>query len=275
MTVASSIDKSHGTQAVERAINLLRMVASRGRVGWGLTELANASGLKKATAHRILGRLERERLVHRLESSDRYFLGPLLGELAMSVPGLQDFVREVQGVVAEFAREVALVTLLTLRSGDHFVVVARVKTPRMRGELHAEGARHPLITTAGGVAILNTLDPATQERIVAANRAELLGLGRSRIDEHLARWERSRRLGYSINQGDVAQGVNAVAVPVFNRSGQAFASLTHAGPTSVLSATRCRELVPAMRHRGVKIAQIAARLHPDLYGCAANQADST
>src|SRR5207253_2870685 len=42
---------SDGTQSIERAITVLRMLATRGRVGWGLTDLASASGLKKATTH--------------------------------------------------------------------------------------------------------------------------------------------------------------------------------------------------------------------------------
>ncbi len=267
MTNEDSDDSAPGTQSIGRAITLLRMLATRGRVGWGLVELSSASGLKKATVHRILAGLERERLVHRRHVGDRYFLGPLIGELSMSVPGLQGFVREVQSASTEFAREMSLITLVAVRSGNHFVVVSRVKTSRLRGELYAEGARQPLVSTAGGVAMLVTLDRRTQERIVAANRAEMLALGRSRIDDYLLLWERSRRLGYGVNHGDIAQGVNAVAVPICNRGGEAFASLTHAGPDAMLPPSRFPELVPAMRHRAAQIAEIASRLQPDLYAC--------
>lgn len=255
-----------GTQAIERAITVLCTVATRGRFGFGLTELATSCGLKKATAHRILARLEQERLVQRRGESDQYVIGTLLGELSLSIPGFHDFVHLARDYVNELARHNGLVGLLCFYSGDHFVVAVRAASSRLKSELHEEGSRRPLITTAGGNAMLVKLPLLEQDKVVAQNLAQLPdGIEGPRSRAYLAMWHRSRDLGYGTNFGDLALGVNAVAVPILGAGGEVFASLTLGGPASYLSERQCHDLVPALRHAAGEIANVAAQAHPQLY----------
>ena len=262
MQSKSSDAASDGTQSIERAVTVLRVLATRGHFGWGLTELATACQLKKATTHRILARLQRERLVHKREGGERYFLGALVGELAISIPGFSAFAQQTQAFMTELARRLALVGVLSLRSGDRFVVAGRVASSRLKAELNEVGARRPLITTAGGVAILVGLSPQQQQHIVAANAAQLRLRGRLDLSDTMAMWERSRELGYGTNFGDIAAGVNAVAVPVSNRHGAAFASITLAGPEAQLSQERCHDLVLPLRREALLCAEICRQGSP-------------
>ena len=250
-----------GTQAIERAITLLRFLATRGRLGWGLTDLADASGLKKATAHRILARLERERMVHRRASDAHYFLGPMLAELSYSIPGLPVFVREVQDFLIEVSRRHGLVAIVLLRSGDHFVTIGRVAPARFKGELNEPGARRPLITTAGGIAILLALERREANRLATANLELLSHRGRSSVADFAAMWSRSKKSGFACNFGDIAPGVNAVAVPVCDAAGRPFGSLTFAGGEAHLPRERAAEL---LRER-VELVRLIAQVHPALY----------
>lgn len=262
-------EATEGTQSIERAVTLLRVLAGRSRVGWTLGELAQAAGLKKATAHRILARLERERLVHRRAAGEHYFLGPLLGELSLCIPGFHDFVAQARGLVVALARKLSLVAVLSLRSGDRFVVGARVESPRLRSKLNAEGSYRPLFSTAGGIAILITLTQAEQQRIVEANTRQLASRGAAQLDHCHAMWRRSRELGFGCNFGDIAAGTNAVAVPIVGGEVGAFASLTLAGPDNQLEVQRCHELVPLLRAEAEHLAQLAVQVHPGLYASAA------
>ncbi len=63
-----------GTQAVARAIAVLKAF-SDGQPEWSLTDLAQATGLNKTTAFRILAALEAENLVARNSLSGGYRLG--------------------------------------------------------------------------------------------------------------------------------------------------------------------------------------------------------
>lgn len=74
-----------GTQSLERAIALLRELASHGSRGARLTDLVGDSGFSKGTVRRLLTTLIRERLVEQNETSRRYFLGTelyVLGSIA-------------------------------------------------------------------------------------------------------------------------------------------------------------------------------------------------
>ncbi|HYF19665.1 MAG TPA: hypothetical protein VEA40_17495, partial [Ramlibacter sp.] len=73
----------------------------------------------------------------------------------------------------------------------------------------------PLITTAGGIAMLLTLprQEQEQERIVAANIRELTSHGRSELSDCHAMLERSRRLGFGGNFGDIAAGATSSWCP--------------------------------------------------------------
>ncbi|MFN3331171.1 MAG: helix-turn-helix domain-containing protein, partial [Caldilinea sp.] len=63
-----------GTQSVARAIALLKAF-SDAQPEWALNELAQATGLNKTTAFRLLAALEAERLVMRNPLSGGYRLG--------------------------------------------------------------------------------------------------------------------------------------------------------------------------------------------------------
>jgi len=256
---------SDGTQSIERATSILRVLATRSRFGWGLTDLSNACGLKKATTRRILARLEKEGLVFRREEGARYFLGSLLGELSMSVHGFHRFVAEAQESVTELSRSLSLVAILSIRSGDHFVVGARVATSRIKGELNEVGARRPLISTAGGIAILAALPEEEQETIGNANLALLSRPGKARLDPYSAMWVRAKARGYGTNLGDIAPGVNAVAVAAINSLGRPIASVTLAGPEGQLSIAKCEALVPTISHECSRIIKMASQVHPSLY----------
>ena len=79
-------DTPAGTQSLGRSIRLMRVLATRGEIGWRLSDLAAACGLDKGTAHRILASLVQERLVRQRPGDRRYLPGPLLFELSLALP---------------------------------------------------------------------------------------------------------------------------------------------------------------------------------------------
>ena len=72
-----------GTQSIERVVQMLRIVASRGRGGMRIGEIAATSGLPQSTCFRMLHRLEAEGLLNRDMHTRKYYLGPLLYELGL------------------------------------------------------------------------------------------------------------------------------------------------------------------------------------------------
>jgi acetyl-CoA synthetase len=86
-------DAITGTQSLERAVALLREVASHGSRGARLTDLVADSRLSKATVRRLLAAMIRENLLDQDESTRRYYLGAdifVLGTIAAARYGVHN-----------------------------------------------------------------------------------------------------------------------------------------------------------------------------------------
>lgn len=244
-----------GTQSIERAISLLRILATRPSSGWGLTALAETAGLKKATVHRILARLELEGLVHRRGADQHYFLGPLLLELSLATPGFHEFIAISKRSMASLAKRTGLAAILSLRSGNESVVAARAGSREGKGILIEVGARRLLMGSTGGAAILAGLAPDIQTTIVAQNLVALKERGGVRIDAIRKLWDRTRKLGFAASFGDIVAGLNSVAVALRVPRGGAIASISLVGLDHQLPEERMAEVAGLIEQEAAAIVE--------------------
>jgi DNA-binding IclR family transcriptional regulator len=215
-----------GTQSLERAICLLRELASRNRAGWRLGELAARCGIDKGSAHRLLACLIRERLVEQRPGDRRYQLGPLLWELSLSAPGPTAAPETCRERLAGVAKRFGGLVFLMVRSGNEYVCSMRAGQAQLRAVSVESGTRRPLITSAGGVSILLAL-PDDEAKLIRENnlRQEISRCGDVRLKGLEQMYRRSQAFGYGVNLGNVVPGIHAVGVPVFSRPGKPIASL--------------------------------------------------
>ena len=78
------MQSASGAQTVERAFQVLRLIARRGVTGMPLTEVAAGIGLPHPTAHRLLKALIHERAVFQDPATRRYKVGPAAFELSLA-----------------------------------------------------------------------------------------------------------------------------------------------------------------------------------------------
>ncbi|CAN5266349.1 hypothetical protein BH10PSE18_BH10PSE18_24670 [soil metagenome] len=215
-----------GTRSLGRLIKLMRTVAARPQFGWRLSDLATACHLDRATVHRMLACLVEERLVIQRTSDRHYLPGPLMFELGLALPDHRQFQASAEAAVAAFARRMNSVAVLLLRSGNEYVCSVRAGAVALSGSVLYPGTRRPLFTSAGGIAILQTLAPDAVRAVLLDNVAqEIARCGTGRLAALQRMRERSDRHGFGVNLGDVVPGVHAFAVPVRGSQGDAFASL--------------------------------------------------
>jgi len=229
--------KPSGTQSIERSISLLRLLSTRGKFGWGLTDLARRSGMDKATVHRILVCLERERMVKRDPVERRYYPGPLLVDLALSVSTYQPFLDAGREALARIVQRTNGVAFFYLRSDYDFVVAGRQERNVHRGMLNDVGYRRPLIMSAGGIAILMALPPDEREDVLNHNMESLRAARVPLVDRFLRMLEHSLELGYSANLEHVASGIHSFSVPILNESGLPLGALAVAGDATQFPAS--------------------------------------
>jgi DNA-binding IclR family transcriptional regulator len=232
-----------GTQSLARGIRILRAIAARPQFGWRLSDLSAACGMDKATVHRMLTCLVEERLVQQ-RSSDRHYLpGPMLFELGLALPEAMQFQRVAEANVQAFARKLGGVALLQHRSGDEYVCSVRAGSLPLTGLMVYPGTRRPLFTSAGGLAMLQTLPESEVLQILAHNVSHEIGRhGTVRLAALQKMRERSARHGFGVNLGDVVPGVHAFAMPIVDAAGQAFAAVALMGTAELYGETRLEEL---------------------------------
>ena len=228
-----------GTQSLGRGIKLMRMIAMRPEFGWRLSDLAAACKQDKSTVHRMLACLVEERLVAQRTSDRHYLPGPLMHELGLALPERSQFQRRAEQVLHSFARRMAGVALLLLRSGNEYVCSVRAGSLALAGLLVNPGTRRPLFTSVGGVAILQTLSAGEAQAVLLNNVAqEVARRGPDRLQALQKMRDRSDRHGFGVNLGDVVPGLHALAMPVRGSGGQAFAALCLMGPAELYGEER-------------------------------------
>src|SRR5690554_1972882 len=105
-----------GSQAVRRAVTLLRELAAMRGSGVRLQQLATQSRLAPPTVHRILKGLIAEGLVAKDESTSRYSLGPVIHELGLAAAPRYEVGARFHAALDRLAAESGDTVFLSIRS---------------------------------------------------------------------------------------------------------------------------------------------------------------
>lgn len=241
---------------------LLRELGSRGQFGWGLGDLAARCGLDKGTAHRLLAHLKRERMVQQRASDRRYVAGPLIYELGLALPEYAAFQQAAGAPLERLVKRLGGVAFLYLRSGSDFVCAARAGAVPIKSLSIEVGTRRPLLSSAGGVAILIAMPKDAARTIITQNMSAIArfgGLSIASLERMLAESQR-RQLG--MNEQNVIPGWNAYALAVRDTAGAPFASLMVAAESHQLSLVDHPYLVDVLSVETDALGREAARLLP-------------
>lgn len=247
-----------GTQSIDRAVLVLKNLAARGAVGWRLVDLAEHCGLDRSTTHRILGGLVRARLAAQ-RPDRRYVSGPLVFELGVSMRNHAGFQEACRAPLARLAKALNGVAIVSLRSDNDFVCIAREgrALPAMTIDV---GTRRPLITSVSGAAILVALPRAESRKIVAANLRELGRFDAQRLRSLRAMIRESEGVGYGISLGRVVANIGALGVAVRNAIGEPIASVAIVGPEEAFAPGRTM-LIKAALQASVRSLDDAVAMH--------------
>lgn len=257
----TSADRT-GTQSLTKAIRLMRAVAARPQFGWRLSDLSAASGMDKATVHRMLSCMVEERLVIQRASDRHYLPGPFMFELGLALPDAMHFQRAAETCVNAFAKRTGGLALMLYRSGNEYVCSQRAGSLQLAGMMVYPGTRRPLFSAAGGIAILQVLPAEEMNRILADNVAQEIGRnGTVRLVNLQKMRERSTEHGWGVNLGDVVPGVHAFGIPIRNGAGEAFAALSLVGTADLYPAERLEQVQQEMMRTVEELSVLAHKFN--------------
>lgn len=258
--------ESVSTPAVARAARILDLLA-QSSAPMSLADLVRQLDAPKSSVHNLCATLTQLRLITRLESG-QMSLGPHVmnwanGFLARS-DVTQEFFAAFDGVDALQKETITLSVL----DGESVVYTACRNGSRPLGITFRIGMRLPAPYTATGKAMLSTLtDEQVREVLQGPWPAALTGAGTRSLNAFLKELDETRTRGYSIDAGEVREGMHCFGAPVFDSTrSQAVAgiavSLMAHDATPVVQKKVGKELRQMADRLSARLGASAASAHP-------------
>jgi len=251
--VAPSSRTQH-VQSVDRAMALLRAVAVATADGSTAARLAEACGLNRATAWRILHTLEAHGIVTCSRESGRWSVGPTVVDIARSA-----------GVEALVAAARPHLERLSLRTGE----TAAIAVPRVDGLTYVDeaassaivaatwlGRTVPLHATSTGKVLLAFGDPDVAAGLAGRALERCTDTTLTSHDALDAEVARVRTRGFATCFGECERSAWGVSAPVLDASGRLLAVLSIWGPDSRMDRPRCEVLGPLVQEAAAALVRL-------------------
>ena len=190
-----------GSPSAARVVTVIDFLASRPGEAYGLSELARALGLSKATTHALCTTLTECGWLLRHPADKTYTLGPALIAAGHAAGARQlDLVDHARPVMAELADELAAQVVASSTVGDEMVLLATAGRPGPMWLAFTVGQRVPLAPPLGTVFLAWAPPPAVDRWL------DRLGPGAGEDDKARLRSALAvvRRRGYALNLEAVA-----------------------------------------------------------------------
>jgi IclR family pca regulon transcriptional regulator len=210
-------------QSLERGLAVIRAFGFR-RVSLTITDVAEATGLTRATARRFLLTLVRMGYV-RNDGRD-YWLRPRVLELGYAYLSGIELPEAARPFMDELVDDVGESTSIAVRDDDDIIYVAHVAPQRVMTINVPIGGRDPLYCTALGRVLLAAEPAAEIDRYLqtADLRAHTAATVTEPAGLRLA-LERVSADGYSLIEDELEDGLVAMAVPVRDPEGAVIAAM--------------------------------------------------
>ena len=255
-------------KAISRAALILRILSTYGNNGASLAQVCEASGLHKATAHRLLTALANERLVERAPASRNYRLGPDVFAFGATIGERFDFKKLVRPSLEYLAGELSDTSYLGIQSGYDGLCLDCCEGAFERKTLTLRILdRWPLGVGAFTMAILAFLNDDEVTDIIEHNHwrlAERPLYAPSRLWKIVSE---TRSQGFALNEVKAYPGMTGIAAPILDHKHRPIASLGVAAINERLLPPRRQSVAMMLKAECKKVADLYHSLNrPDMHG---------
>jgi DNA-binding IclR family transcriptional regulator len=234
----------YNVRAVERALQIMQCFDDE-HPERGISDIAQAVGLHKATAHRIVTTLVNYGYIERVEDGQKYRLGLELPNLGYKVLSRMDLRKEAVPFMKQLVAEWDETCDLSIFDQGEAFYIEIMRGTRALTISAAVGQRLPAHATASGKLFLAYL-PDDQLNAILKQPMEAYTEKTATSPEKLRfQLEEIRKQGYSIDYEEFEHGVCAVAAPIFNRSGNVIAAIGGPSPISRMAPDRIKQIADA------------------------------
>jgi IclR family pca regulon transcriptional regulator len=211
-----------------------------------LSEVAKHVSLTRGSTRRLL--LTLQHLGYLGTDGPRFFPRPRVLKLGFGYLSLLPVWSAARTYVAEVARHANESCSVAVLDEFDIVYVARQPAKRLVQDYIPIGTRYPAHSTSMGKVLLAGLPDADLAPLFAKGPLPRLTPKTITSVEGLRREiERTRELGYAINDEEIEIGLRSIAVPIRNETGETCAAINISAPAARASVAQLRKWLPELR----------------------------
>jgi DNA-binding IclR family transcriptional regulator len=228
-----------GSQTVDRALVVLKIVASEGRPV-SLEEVASRSGLHKSIVYRLLRSLENAGFIGRDAAVGGYTVAATFLSLSVAAASRIDIRGRARPMMEEIVSRHGETVSLHVRSGDLRVCVDVVEGSHAVRRAVPIGETLPLFAGETGRVLMSELPEAELNVLLTA--AAKSDLDPVRIKSDVVR---TKQQGYFIGVGVRTPDVGSISVPIYGSVG-VLGAVTISGPANRWNRAAMRAALPSI-----------------------------
>jgi len=244
----------YNVRAVERALQILECFDDQ-HPERGISEIAQAVDLHKATAYRIVTTLVNYGYLEWIAGSQKYRLGLELSNLGFKVIRRMDLRHEALPFMKELVHEWDETCDLSIFDQGRVFYIEVLRGNHALTISAAVGQRLPAHCTASGKLFLAFLPETELNDILEGRLDSYTDNTVTSLDELTKQLEIIRSQGYSVDFEEYELGVCAVAAPIFNRRGNVIAAIGSPSPTSRMTPERIAEIAESFKGAAKEISR--------------------
>jgi DNA-binding IclR family transcriptional regulator len=237
--------KSYNVRAVERAVQVLSSFDSD-HAEQGISEIAQATGLHKATAHRIIMTLVNSGFLERTADGEKFRLGLRMVELGLGALHRLDVRRAAQPSMEKLVDDFQEICTLGVFDRGQVLYVEVVHSNHSLTIAARVGRHLPAHCTASGKVLLAFLPPEVVEPVLSAPLAVYTEKTITSPDRLRKELKVVRQRGYAIADEELEVGVWAISAPIRDIDRNVIAAMSIPFPTNRLNPERIPEIAQAL-----------------------------
>jgi IclR family transcriptional regulator, KDG regulon repressor len=211
--------------AAAKTIQILEALAECGE-SVTLQELIEHTGLPKSSVFVILATLESLRYVER-DTSNTFRLGPKVIQIGAAAAQQSNLSKYFHQAARRIVEECGETVHLAILDQTEVIYVAREDGTHQVQFVASMGRRMPAHATGIGKALLATLPDGYIDTLYSGRQLTVLTTNTIRtLNQLKAELDGVRELGYAHDNQEYAEGLQCIAAPIYDRTGQAVASIS-------------------------------------------------
>ncbi len=218
-------------QSVGRALKILTCF-SLSKPELTLIDICEMTGLPKPTVFRLLSTLESKQFIERTSDHQRYSVGIRLFELGNVYLANLSIERVISPYMQRITQKFNIACNLAILDDGQVVYIASTITSGPFQYAPIIGFRHFIHCSALGKAlVIDHPEDVISSVLSTKGMPNLSPNTITEPEDFFADLNKTRKLGYMIDDQEGAVGIYCMAVPIRNRSGQVIAALSVSGPS--------------------------------------------